>query len=508
MTGTLTEDPVTGDAETGMERQTSDRDAAKRVASILSGEAEWELPESKDAAATRPSQEEKIPPPPSPIRVLLDPAERRWKKRGTVCGIWLDVAGSLGKHFLTLFLLMATIIPAVVMDADSCSHWKSFGLLTDLDEWVCSYTSSYLLSFLAIGATVLFILGARDLLHKRFYYRLLGADGVLEYGNQFPLRDPLMALLVWDCLHLIWYACFVVYIMFKMAVYAQHGHSVPVPVLLQAGPTFDFKHRTKFLQSSALALGNLVPTDAPLAMPSTTLAFNPPGVNPDLWHGMYAKAALVISILTPAILLVFFAFSDYHIVKTLVPLSEFVESEDEEESVATFSQLITLKETSLKQLMPEIIKGEELGRKTRATGFESMARGTSSRDLPHGDSHIFPSIVQTYQHQRKRFKGKVLDPVYFLDSLWPAKVIMSDDLEDAEDKVFRMSCKAFRASALFVLFVIWMALVTQIFFKLGELIHIERATAVTNLVVWIGHAALICVVSYRMITCSQSQSSE
>jgi len=377
-------------------------------------------------------------------------------------------------------------------DADSCHHWKTFGL-SEFDEAVCSYTSSYISCFLAVTAVVLIYLGARDLLHKRFYYSLLKADGVLEYEDRFPLRDPLMAILVIDCLHVIAYAGFVLYVILKVTAQANPG--VPMDELLKPAPvSFAFKHHS-FLQSHTLGVVTFEPTTTGPPVASTTVEFMMPGVNANIAHDLYKRAALVCSILVPGILLVVFAFMDYNITKGLVPLSEYVGDDDEEESTTTFRTLTTCREAGLKLTMPKFCRDEEI----RRINLKTRDRAASDAD----EVGTYSAIIAAWQKERKQYKGQVLPPVNFLGSLWPAKVVLAAHLEDTKAKLFRDSVKAFIAFGIIILLVNLGALVHESYARLGLLMS-GRTVELGGTIVSAAHVLLLCLACLRLGTCSST----
>lgn len=431
--------------------------------------------------------------------------DRRWEYRGTVIGIWADVGGTFGKQLLTVCLLLATTIPAVASDADSCLHWGKYGL-SNFDQWICCYSSAYLPSFLATCATVLFLLAARDLIHKRFYYGLLDVQGVVEYDFKMPLRDPLVALLVWDCFHVLLYAGFVFLLMVKVAAQGSMLQGAPLQAmtaLWEPEPAIGFKHRTSFLQSHTLGIVTLEPTTTTpmplMAHAITTTLFTLPGVHPETATNMYAKLLFVVGVLVPGVLMAIFVCMDYNIVKGLVPLSEYVEDEEEEDNARSLAGLTTVRETGLKQLISQVCKEEDDCRKA--------SLGNDGGAPEHDDNDTFCAIVNFWKRERYRFKGIDLPPVYLLDSLWPGKVIMASGdqrrLENTSARVFRASCKAFFAFALVVLLTIGATLLTMVYAKLVNVVN-GRLQSLASVAVMLVHVGVVCVASWRIGTCGRA----
>jgi len=377
------------------------------------------------------------------------PKEKRWESRGTTLGIWIDVGSTFGKHMITLVTLLFAVVAAVKHGADSCHKWKKFGL-SEGDELICFYTSSYLVSFVAACFVLLFLLGARDLLQKRFYYGLLKANGVLDYmykGLLGPLKDPVVALVVWDLVHLIWYAGFLLYVMLMASSQANQGQPINVHTAEEVAWNTRPRPGAKLLQSFTLGLVTLSPLPATTTMSpvaaTTTSGVLLPGVAPATSEDLYKTVALVWSVVLPGLLFLVLAHGDYTITKSLVPMSEYLESDDEEEGETQFDHLIVIQESRLNHILPEIVEF-------------SLTQGNAPDEVTSEDDNeqaTYSSIVTHWKDEKRRLKGEPVCSLNLMDSLWPAAVIMRKGYNHSNATIFRRCFKGFVFLGLVVLLV-------------------------------------------------------
>jgi len=288
-------------------------------------------------------------------------------------------------------------------------------------------------------------LGARDLLQKRFYYGLLKANGVLDYmykGLLGPLKDPVLALVVWDFLHLVWYAGFLLYVMLMASSQANQGQPVNVHTAEEVAWNTRPRPGAKLLQSFTLGLVTLAPLPATTSMSpvaaTTTSALLLPGVAPATSEDLYKTLVLVWSVVVPGIVFLVLAHGDYTITKSLVPISEYLESDDEEEGETQFDHLTVIQESRLDHILPEICEF-------------SLGQGDTSED--DNEQATYTAIVAHWKDEKRRLKGEPVCSLNLMDSLWPAAVIMRKGYNHSNAKVFRRCFKGFVFFGLIVLVV-------------------------------------------------------
>lgn len=142
------------------------------------------------------------------------PDARDWQSRGTVFGILVALLSSAGSTVLcvaTMYLNVAAMSKEVLLNC----HNTRFGRhLPEYDGFVlfCEYLEAYVTGFPEMCLVALILFVGREILHKRLYYGMLKAGGVLDYHRSVALKDPIVLLLLWCYVHVIAYTLLVLYL--------------------------------------------------------------------------------------------------------------------------------------------------------------------------------------------------------------------------------------------------------------------------------------------------------
>jgi len=434
------------------------------------------------------------------VAEIRAPHERRWEYRGTVFWIFVEVAGSVGKHVVALCAMAMSVM---VTDPDNCEEYVDVYSLSKLDEVVCFYTGSYLYCFPALATAAAFILVARDLLHKRFYYGMLKSGVVIDYKYTNPISDPMMWLLLWNFFHLFWYIGFIFYILWKTTdtvagrqVRRLAAVSFSSPCILNVT-----SHASRHLRATGVGLVGLLPDPTTLTssttmldlVEATTTTHNRPcgmpiietipGIDPGFAEHILKKVIVTLgAIIIPGILFVIFFYLDYNLERHLVPLSEFLDTDEDEEAGKDRTQaaegalknLVVCGDADMRDIVTDshrkffLPHAEELSqtaafallikareewilreRTERRSQWTSQMTPGKNQKTRQDDADSSDDIEQPYNSFRakKLTNQKNADDmtVYFIDSLWPGQLLLSRNLIGDDAKQFRHLCYVYLA---------------------------------------------------------------
>jgi hypothetical protein len=309
-----------------------------------------------------------------------DKPRKEWLKRGEMLALLVGAG-------MTIWMQSIPLVAMVGHAAVNTGHWfacEAGGAydLSAADAIVCGWTQGWTCSFAPFALTVMNLYIGRDLLAKRFYYGVLRQRGVLQFGSNNPLTDPLSLLVFIAYAHVILYLVFIIYVTGLLssndsAFLVQHGRGV-------IGGSGD----TDILKETLLARDG---------------------------HAMRIVMELISFYVLPATLFVVFFFCGYDIEISLVPLSQYVHDEVLAGDQDSLSKLTILEDNRAKALVEE-----------KAADILALA----------GDHE--DEFLQVLEHYAKEPVSENSGTVYMIDSLWPAYLLLPNEASQcASAKLFR-----------------------------------------------------------------------
>eukprot|EP00927_Polykrikos_kofoidii_P080021 TRINITY_DN76884_c0_g1_i1.p1 TRINITY_DN76884_c0_g1~~TRINITY_DN76884_c0_g1_i1.p1 ORF type:complete len:454 (+),score=64.38 TRINITY_DN76884_c0_g1_i1:86-1363(+) len=221
-----------------------------------------------------------------------------WEYRGTVIGLLTDVGARYGHYFLMLLGLTLTE-RCTQSTFVSCDNTDSVGLRSYAFVCACEYSKAFIVTFPSIAVSTFLLIIGRDMLQQRLYYGMLKVGGVIEYHFTTPQKDPFMIMLVVNYLHCIGYIVLT---------------SVKLNILTSLEDTGDLGKRSEdSLQIQIMA------------------------------------EVTTVSILFPMTLVSICIYGAYNMHLALIPLNEFVQSEQDAERKLKSCQV--LQDSVLKRLV-------------------------------------------------------------------------------------------------------------------------------------------------------------
>jgi len=287
-----------------------------------------------------------------------------WEMRGKALGLILSDLVPVGLRCLLLLTILGALWSEPVWWLP-CPVKK--GGVATADVWLCEYTKAYVLCFPEVGLAVLLLLGARNLLHKRFYYGLLKSGGVIEYSGSNPLTDSMVLVLLWCYSHVLIFLGLILFGVIET-------------------PHMPHKGGTKKTGGDAEDTFGLDPDQLALVM------------------------SLAGFIALPGAFVVLYIYGSYDLEMDLVPLSGFIESQgDTEKAKKGVQMLASLQLLDDTQAKPFVEKyAQTLNDIHKASGLRSLYLNFL-RLLPLNKSDDPPSSVK------------------LLGSLWVAKILGKED---------------------------------------------------------------------------------
>lgn len=288
---------------------------------------------------------------------------------------------------MTIWMQSLPLIAMVGHAAVNTGHWfpcEAGGAydLSAVDAILCGWTQGWTCSFAPFALTVMNLYIGRDLLAKRLYYGVLRQSGVLQFGSNNPLTDPLSLLVFIAYAHVILYLVFIIYATGLLssddsAFLLQHGRGV---------------------------IGGSGDTDS---LKETLLAHDE--------NAMRVVMELISFYVLPSTLFVVFFFCGYDIEFSLVPLSQYVHDEVEAGDQDSLSKLSILTDSHAKVLVEE-----------KAADMLALA----------GDHE--EEFVQVLEHYKQTDTSEALGIVHMIDSLWPAYILLPNEASQCGSaKIFR-----------------------------------------------------------------------
>lgn len=121
---------------------------------------------------------------------LSNEKEFAWEKHAEPRSLLFHMAVSFGKQLAALLLLFWQLV-----------HQKSLLMTCDarIVGWYvypCEYTKTFVRCFPLLAASVVLLVGNRNMLQQRLYYGLLKRGGLLDFKNTNAWRDPLFFILL------------------------------------------------------------------------------------------------------------------------------------------------------------------------------------------------------------------------------------------------------------------------------------------------------------------------
>lgn len=350
-----------------------------------------------------------------------------WEFMGSSLGLLIDIGGCFGKHLVALLVIWFL---QMHFSKDTTCEQHGF---SQNQKFFCHYTKAYVVCFAEVGITSIILLAMRDIFHKRFYYKLLNAGGVIHYGSASALRDPVMLLLVWDLIHIVLYVCVLSWIAYRPPEPGTPSTLASIGSSRAAG--------------QALSHNFLGVSDIPIYKPDAQ------GHVP----GVYDRSAfdelqkVVTHVLLPAGFFVAMFFGDYNLQKKLVPLSEFFDGLDEDNAVAQ-RQLGSLKVMTISDAKVTVLACKK-----------GLFECTSIRQE---DAYALMMKSWAAEKGTKKDRPHQID---LLTQLWPGFVVMNPKMID-DDKLisFKILCYVLYYSSMLLLLTV---AVTKWFFFVDEVLY-------------------------------------
>jgi len=131
---------------------------------------------------------------------------RNWEGRGAILGLVIEAASrSAGQAMMLIPMLMVAL--SGDMKLLNCRQRQG---MTGSQAVMCEYFTAYAVAFPVIATTGMMLVVGRNLLQKRLYYAMLQAGGVMTFGQNNPLADVLVWIVIWCYGHCLCYLIFVI----------------------------------------------------------------------------------------------------------------------------------------------------------------------------------------------------------------------------------------------------------------------------------------------------------
>lgn len=332
-----------------------------------------------------------------------------WERRGTILGLLMDLGGRSSYQWMVILPMVFALYRW-----ESYAHKPGFGPLecpkTEQHPlkfviW-CEYTKAYVEAFPLLAIVVLLLWTGRELLQKRYYYKMLKNLGVVQFGSNVLRKDPIGIILFVYFGHLVAHIIYLIY----MAIHieeslqdvADEGRNVRRTASQQV--TLDLDHGIV-----------KVPEEADPHWQNVSIVITSMGV--------------------PATLLIVFFYLSYDIELTLVPLSEYTHAcEKAKDDKSALGNLQVMPDRFAKAVLPDL----------------------QLQPLPAGSREWWPlsdwlvAVREEAARAKKTGELDSLPTIGLMGSLWPGELLLGKRVDGRDALYFRLFWACFASAALFV----------------------------------------------------------
>lgn len=298
-----------------------------------------------------------------------------WRQRGTILGIIIDVSGMLGSNAVVLFFMFWN----QQSKYRRTMHCEVGGPRFDLNfaqAVTCEYTKGFIRCFPALALAVMLLLVSRDVLQKRLYYCTLQSGAVIDFRHSFALKDGCVWVVLISYLHMLLHMAFLASLL---------PFNTTVSATRQA--VIDYVHKKEDAAASDHVI--VISVQAELAS---------------------SMVDLLTYIVLPSTLFLIIFFQAYDIHKSLVPLSEYVHgNNDEENKGQLFQSLIVIEDADLRAMLVE-----------DAEIFSTAAEAHSN-----GKVGMITHVLESYKLEHQCDLDCLRSSPGLLGSLWSSRLLLS-----------------------------------------------------------------------------------
>jgi len=438
-----------------------------------------------------------------------------WETNGSLMNLLIDIAS---EAFSKVFLLV-TLVASLEAGKDSfllCNQEDTPQLQNYGEVLLCHYTKAFVFCFPAMATAVLLLLFGRDFLQKRFYYGLLKAGGVISYSDNTAWRDTFFMAMCVDFCHCVGYTCL------HMIILNRAGK--------EAAAMQGFVPQVSVSTTPMDGVGGSSATSTSTAVTAITTTLAVKGAMLLLYHGLKAGAGMrrvpasgtdsplvfqkyietlmvLIGTFLETLLLIIFMYFAYDITGTLVPMSEYLDSyEDQDEN--PMERLHSFRDSVAKSILeqsPQLISDADGDlHKVYVRIVEKYAQNKNL--IRHPGEHSPDESQVATPSPEEQSEDKEPDEMNLADfptiglfrSLWPSELLLRRDIAGRESKNFRRVWVIYTVLSIFWLLQISVVLVVQGCRGMTRLMdnEIEQVIPLTILV-----CHLACVVITMFVFC-------
>jgi len=387
---------------------------------------------------------------------------------------------------------------------------------------LCHYTKGFVFCFPAMASGVCVLLFGRNLLQQRLYYGLLKAGGVVSFSENTAMKDPFfMATFVAFC-HSIGYT------ILHMIVLSRTSHDPAVMhgfFLEASGASETTASPTDLSSTTSISMG--LATLTKLAMKGAemlmilivggptlgagTIPAKPPPipagaaeeeVDSLIAFNKYLETVMVLvfTVLETTLLLLFFYFA-YDITHTLVPMSEYLASYEEERDEDVRKRLYSLKDSAAKAISehsPQLISGTDGDINGVYKRLMERYRQNNQMIKARASQPAIPSPEEPFERPESimdLINFGALGSIGLIRSLWPAELLMRRDIKGRDPKTFRRAWVIYSTVAIIWLLQVLLLLVWYSTWAGARLMNKEFEQLIPLSIIMLHGIAIVVVVS-------------
>lgn len=406
--------------------------------------------------------------------------ELDWEGNGSLLNLCIDIASGCWSQVL----LLCTLVASLEACRDSflkCNQEDTPQLRNYGEVLLCHYTKAFVFSFPAMATAVLVLLFGRDFLQKRFYYGLLKAGGVISFIDNTPWKDTLFKAMCLDFCHCVGYTCLHIIILKRAGAETVAAGLVP--------------------QGSASTVPTDGATTTAVTALTTTLGVKAANV---MFQKFFETVMILITTFFETLLLLIFFYFAYDITGALVPMSEYLDSyEDQEEN--PMDRLHSFRDSAAQSIVeqsPQLISGVD-GDLHKA--YERIVEkylknkdsiGPPGKREPDSSQVEMPNPEEpTEVTEPDKMNLANLKSISLWRSLWPAELLMHRDIEGSENHLFQRVWVIYSILAIFWLVHISFVLNVEETRRVWRLMESE-IEEVIPLTILLCHVAAVIITIY------------